>query len=100
MCLVLIAWRGDAQYPCVIAANRDELHSRPTAPAHWWQSRPPILAGQDLLAGGTWLGHDANRAIRGAYQLSRPGAAAGGYAQPRHAGRLDLDVRRFDRAKS
>jgi uncharacterized protein with NRDE domain len=56
MCLVLIAWRGDAQYPCVIAANRDELHSRPTAPAHWWQSRPPILAGQDLLAGGTWLG--------------------------------------------
>src|SRR6202142_730139 len=56
MCLVLIAWRGDAKYPCVVAANRDELHSRPTAAAHWWPSRPPILAGQDLLAGGTWLG--------------------------------------------
>jgi uncharacterized protein with NRDE domain len=56
MCLVLIAWRGDAKYPCVIAANRDELHLRPTAPAHWWRSRPPILAGQDLSAGGTWLG--------------------------------------------
>jgi uncharacterized protein with NRDE domain len=56
MCLVLIAWRGDAKYPCVIAANRDELHSRPTAAAHWWPSQPPILAGQDLLAGGTWLG--------------------------------------------
>jgi uncharacterized protein with NRDE domain len=56
MCLVLIAWRGNAKYPCVIAANRDELHSRPAATAHWWQSRPPILAGQDLSAGGTWLG--------------------------------------------
>jgi uncharacterized protein with NRDE domain len=56
MCLVLIAWRGDAEYPCVIAANRDELHSRPAAPAQWWPSEPPILAGQDLKAGGTWLG--------------------------------------------
>jgi uncharacterized protein with NRDE domain len=56
MCLVLIAWRGDAEYPCVIAANRDEMHSRPTAPAQWWRSQPPILAGQDLMAGGTWLG--------------------------------------------
>jgi uncharacterized protein with NRDE domain len=56
MCLVLIAWQGAAKYPCVIAANRDELHSRPAAAAHWWPSRPPILAGQDLSAGGTWLG--------------------------------------------
>jgi uncharacterized protein with NRDE domain len=56
MCMVLIAWRGAAKYPCVIAANRDELHSRPTAAAHWWQSRPPLLAGRDLSAGGTWLG--------------------------------------------
>ena len=56
MCLVLIAWRGDSKYPCVIAANRDEMHSRPTAPAQWWRSQPVILAGQDLKAGGTWLG--------------------------------------------
>jgi uncharacterized protein with NRDE domain len=56
MCLVLIAWRGDAEFPCVIAANRDELHTRPTAAARWWQTQPAILAGQDLKAGGTWLG--------------------------------------------
>jgi uncharacterized protein with NRDE domain len=56
MCLILIAWRTDAKYPCVIAANRDELHSRPTAAAQWWLSQPPILAGKDLEAGGTWLG--------------------------------------------
>jgi uncharacterized protein with NRDE domain len=56
MCLILVAWRGDVKYPCVIAANRDELHSRPAAPAQWWHTQPPILAGQDLMAGGTWLG--------------------------------------------
>src|ERR1700727_1192516 len=56
MCLILIAWRGAAKYPCVVAANRDELHSRPASPAHWWPSCPPILAGRDLSAGGTWLG--------------------------------------------
>jgi uncharacterized protein with NRDE domain len=32
------------------------MHSRPTAPAQWWRSQPAILAGQDLKAGGTWLG--------------------------------------------
>ena len=56
MCLVLIAWRADPDYPCVVAANRDEFHARPTARAEWWQDRPRILAGRDLTAGGTWLG--------------------------------------------
>jgi uncharacterized protein with NRDE domain len=56
MCLVLVAWRGNSKYPCVVAANRDELHSRPSAPAQWWHTQPAILAGKDLTAGGTWLG--------------------------------------------
>lgn len=56
MCLVLVVWRVHPQYPCVIAANRDELHARPTAAAEWWPDRPHILAGRDLTGGGTWLG--------------------------------------------
>jgi len=56
MCLILVAWRGHPAYPCVIAANRDEFHARPAAPADWWQDQPRILAGRDLSAGGTWLG--------------------------------------------
>ena len=56
MCLILLVWRADARYPCVIAANRDEFHDRPTQAAHWWPGEPPLLAGRDLEAGGTWLG--------------------------------------------
>jgi uncharacterized protein with NRDE domain len=42
----------------VLAANRDEFHARPALPAHWW-GEPPMLAGRDRAAGGTWLGVDA-----------------------------------------
>jgi len=30
--------------------------SRPTAPAHFWEDQPDLLAGKDLAGGGTWLG--------------------------------------------
>ena len=56
MCLVLVVWRVHPMYPCLVAANRDEFHARPTARAEWWPDRPEILAGRDLEAGGTWLG--------------------------------------------
>ena len=127
MCLVFVGWRRHPRYRLVVAANRDEYHARPTAPAAPWgderawagaeglaeEERPPegvrpnegapaasvgrpaaaeraaggaeeaagsggstagsmveraprseaggaaasrILAGRDLLAGGTWLG--------------------------------------------
>jgi uncharacterized protein with NRDE domain len=56
MCLILLAWHGHPDFPCVLAANRDEFHKRPTAPAAWWAGDAGILAGRDLTAGGTWLG--------------------------------------------
>ena len=56
MCLIYVAWRRDPDYRLVVAANRDELHARPAAPAHWWDDPPGVLAGRDLAAGGTWLG--------------------------------------------
>ncbi len=56
MCLILVAWRAHAEFPLVLAANRDEFRRRPTAPAQWWQDRPWLLGGRDLDAGGTWLG--------------------------------------------
>ena len=56
MCLILLAWRAHPEFPCVLAANRDELHERATAAADWWSGEAGILAGRDLHAGGTWLG--------------------------------------------
>ena len=54
MCLALLALDAHPLYSVVIAANRDEYHARPTAPAAWWDEG--WLAGRDLRAGGTWLG--------------------------------------------
>jgi uncharacterized protein with NRDE domain len=56
MCLILLVWRVHPEFPCVLAANRDEFHGRATAGADWWPDRPTLLAGRDLQAGGTWLG--------------------------------------------
>lgn len=56
MCLITLAYHVHPRYPLVLAANRDEFHERPTAPASWWSDAPHVLAGRDLRAGGTWLG--------------------------------------------
>lgn len=58
MCLVTTALGVSARYPFVLAANRDELHARPTLPAHWWEDQPHILGGRDRVAGGSWLAVD------------------------------------------
>jgi uncharacterized protein with NRDE domain len=56
MCTILIAWRCVPGAPLLIAANRDELFDRPTAPAGVLAQGPPrVVGGRDLLAGGTWM---------------------------------------------
>ena len=63
----------------VLAANRDEFFTRPTAAARWWAEFPGLLAGRDLDAGGTWLG------------ITRRGriAALTNYRDPSHRARGD-----------
>jgi uncharacterized protein with NRDE domain len=56
MCLILFAHGVAPRFPLVVVANRDEFHQRPTAPAAFWTDAPNLLAGRDLLAGGTWMG--------------------------------------------
>ena len=56
MCLVLFAYRSLPDIPLLVAANRDEFHQRAAASAAWWQDHEAVLAGRDLVAGGTWLG--------------------------------------------
>ncbi len=80
MCLILVVWRVHPVYRCVIAANRDEFHQRPTAPARWWTDKPDILGGRDLLANGTWLG--LSRSGRFAALTNFRGAASRGPTAP------------------
>jgi uncharacterized protein with NRDE domain len=54
MCLALVALDAHPRFALVVAANRDEYHARPAAPAAWWDQG--WLAGRDLEAGGTWFG--------------------------------------------
>lgn len=56
MCLILIAWQKNRDFPVMIAANRDEFHARPSAPADFWPQHPDLVGGRDLQQGGTWLG--------------------------------------------
>jgi uncharacterized protein with NRDE domain len=58
MCLIAMAWGVSAQYPLVIASNRDEFYARPTAPLAEWTTPEghTIYSGRDLRDGGTWLG--------------------------------------------
>ncbi|MFB1035377.1 MAG: NRDE family protein, partial [Sinobacterium sp.] len=56
MCLILFSYQPDSDKRLWLAANRDEFHQRPAMPARIWPQQPAIIAGQDLQAGGTWLG--------------------------------------------
>lgn len=58
MCLIVFDWRPDAvDGPLfTLAANRDEFFRRTAEPIGWWHDAPTVLAGRDLLGGGTWLG--------------------------------------------
>jgi uncharacterized protein with NRDE domain len=56
MCTILIARRLHPRFPLVIAANRDELRARPSAPPMILDAAHDVRGGKDLVAGGTWLG--------------------------------------------
>lgn len=61
MCLIVLAWRVHPDLPLIVAANRDEFHARPAAPAAFWEDHPALLAGRDLEARGTWMGVSRSR---------------------------------------
>lgn len=70
MCLIVFDWRPRASAGALftLAANRDEFLRRTADPLHWWSDADAaesaaagspsaqVLAGRDLVGGGTWLG--------------------------------------------
>jgi uncharacterized protein with NRDE domain len=59
MCLIAWNWQPASATPLLLIGNRDEFYARPTRALHHWPDAP-ILAGQDMQAGGTWLGVGPN----------------------------------------
>lgn len=74
MCLILFGYKISDQYPLVFIANRDEFYQRPTAPMHFWEKNPDILAGKDLEQGGTWFGIHKNGRFAGLTNYRNPSA--------------------------
>jgi uncharacterized protein with NRDE domain len=58
MCLLVLAWRTHPRLKLVVAANRDEFHTRPAAPLASWTEPAGVIGGRDLQANGTWFAVD------------------------------------------
>jgi hypothetical protein len=57
MCTLVILRRPGHRWPVLIGANRDEMIDRISKPpGRHWPDRPELVAGRDILAGGSWLG--------------------------------------------
>lgn len=66
MCTVVFLRRPDHRWPLILAANRDEMASRPwKPPGRHWPDREEVVAGIDELAGGTWLGINDDGVVAG-----------------------------------
>ena len=56
MCVAALAWHAHPRWRLVAIGNRDEYHARPAAPLARWDDGSGIVAGRDIVGGGTWLG--------------------------------------------
>lgn len=91
MCTLALYFRMVDRYPVIVAANRDEHYDRPSAPPVLWSTEPSILAGKDLLAGGTWLGVNEHGLLVGILNR-RANSEADPFSRTRSRGLLCLDL--------
>lgn len=91
MCLIIFAHQVRPETPLIVAANRDEFHTRPSQPAAFWDDEyaaTGILAGRDLVGGGTWLGITASGRFAAVTNIRDPSQAE---LKPRSRGELTRD---------
>ena len=90
MCTAVILRLPGHDWPILFAGNRDEMADRPwRPPARHWPDRPEVTAGQDVLAGGSWLGVNDHGVL--AAVLNRKGSL-GPAADKRSRGELVLEA--------
>ena len=73
MCLLLFSYDPEAEQQLVVLANRDEFYSRDALQANFWSDHPEIIAGRDVVAGGTWLGVNTNGRFAAVTNFREPG---------------------------
>eukprot|EP00873_Tetraselmis_striata_P038295 jgi/Tetstr1/458559/TSEL_044962.t1 len=57
MCTALCGFHAHPTLLLLLAMNRDEFLQREAQPSHFWpDASPELLAGRDVVSGGTWLG--------------------------------------------
>ena len=90
MCTVLLLLRPDNAWPLMLGANRDERLDRAfEPPGRYWDAAPGIVAGRDVLGGGSWFGVNdggvAATIVNGPYRLgpldARGSSCAAGVAR-------------------
>lgn len=98
MCTLVILRRPGHRWPLLLAANRDEMQGRPwLPPGRHWPDRDEVIAGLDLLAGGTWLGLSDDGVIAAVLnRINTLGPAPG----MRSRGELPLEALDFGDARS
>jgi uncharacterized protein with NRDE domain len=96
MCTLAIYFKTFADYPVVVAANRDEYLARAALPPTTLEEHPHVIGGKDLRASGTWLGINQHGLVAGL--LNRRNGTAENDANLRSRGLLCLDVLRYAKA--
>jgi len=92
MCILALYLQAFEDFPLVIAANRDEFYSRPSAPPQVLLENPRVFCGKDLLAGGTWFGVNEHGLLAGI--LNRRSNRTMDPSAVRSRGLLCLDILR------
>jgi hypothetical protein len=87
VCTLAVAFQVYPQHPLVVAANRDERLTRPSAPPRLWPGPPPFVAPVDEVAQGTWVGLNRHGLFVGITNRY------GGPADPARASRGELVTR-------
>jgi hypothetical protein len=96
MCTVVVLRRPGHDWPLIVAANRDEMAGRPSAPpARHWPDRPEVVGGLDRLAGGTWFGLNDHGVVAGV--LNRHDSLG---PKPGYRSRGELPLEALDHAEA
>ncbi|HLW70129.1 MAG TPA: NRDE family protein [Candidatus Binataceae bacterium] len=98
MCTLAIYFQVFADYPVVVAANRDEYLERPTIPPTILSQQPLVVGGKDLRASGTWLGINEHGILAGL--LNRRNGEAENDPRLRSRGMLCLDALRHESVRA